>query len=493
MESVPDNWGVGLSHTVFNPAVLAVVLISGFVICFASRNKALSIFLAASILIPTDQVLVVGPFHFPALRILILFGMARMLWAKIFSQSRIFSLGLNGIDKALILLSTFTFIDGVLLWRTSEQLIYQLGNIYTAFGLYFLLRFLIRDEEDIRGAIRTLAYIAAAVAVLMTYEQATGRNPVYSLLGGARAGVYGTVVAGENDHRFRATGSFAHPILAGTFGAILMPVFVGLGWKYKKDRKIALLGTVAAIVIPIAANSSTCLLGLIGGLGALCIWPLRKVMRPIRWSIVIVLVALHLVMKSPVWHLIARIDLTGSSSSYHRYELVNQCIRHFSDWFLVGTKDYASWDYSMYDLGNQYVAVADTVGLIPLVCFLAVVVFGFKYLGKARRASEANRGQELFIWAMGAALFANVIAFFGISYFDQTVVVWYAHLAIISTLAALVTPAVIPVGLDSPRPLWAGGAMGSGLTPTLPQAKYSRQTSSWASLEADSHELPKRV
>jgi len=157
-----------------------------------------------------------------------------------------------------------------------------------------------------------------------------------------------------------------------------------------------------------------------------------------RWAIAITLVALHLVMRAPVWHLISRIDLTGSSSSYHRYELLNQCILHFREWFLIGTKNYANWDWSMYDLSNQYVAVADPSGLIPLLCLIAMIVFGFKYLGRARKAVEGDRQQELFIWAIGASLFANVVAFFGIAYFDQTVIAWYALLAVISavTLAA---------------------------------------------------------
>jgi hypothetical protein len=66
-----------------------------------------------------------------------------------------------------------------------------------------------------------------------------------------------------------------------------------------------------------------------------------------------------------------------------------------------------------------------------LLAFLAIIVFGFKYLGRARKTAKADRRQELFIWALGSALFANCVAFFGISYFDQTIVVWYALLAVI--------------------------------------------------------------
>jgi hypothetical protein len=431
-----------------------------------------------SILVPTDQVLVLGPFHFPVLRILVVFGVARIVWVKV-SGNPILSGGMNWIDKALILFSIAKFIDGMFLWRDSKQLIFQLGNL-ADFMAYFVLRFLVRNEEDVRRTIRVVAYITIATACLMTFERITERNPVYGLLGGARADVYGTVSDRGDDHRLRATGSFAHPNLAGTFGAIVLPLFFGLWWKCKGDRTIATAAVVSATVIPIAASSSTALLGFIAGLVALCLWPLRKRMRVIRWGIALTLISLHLVMKAPVWHLISRIDLTGSSSSYHRYELVNQCILHFWDWFLVGTKNYASWGYSMYDLGNQYVAVADTAGLLPLILFVTAIVFAFKFLGTARIASQGDRAQELFLWALGAALFANVIAFFGIAYFDQTIVVWYAELAIISAATAgLTAPVSTPAEAQPSFQGWTGSS-------TAPVSRKERIS---AAVTLETHQL----
>jgi cbb3-type cytochrome oxidase subunit 3 len=139
-------------------------------------------------------------------------------------------------------------------------------------------------------------------------------------------------------------------------------------------------------------------------------------------------------MKAPVWHLISRIDLTGGSSSYHRFQLVNQCILHFRDWWLIGTKNYPNWGWDMWDLSNQYVGIADVSGLIPLLAFVAIIVFAFQYVAKSRRLAS-NKREELFVWALGAALFANVVAFFGIGYFDQTIVAWYALLAMIPVVA----------------------------------------------------------
>lgn len=432
MEPINLRFGGGPGLTMVHPIIMIAVLLAGLVMCFGSRNRALAAFLAGAILIPMDQILLIGPLHFPMLRVLIVFGAFRVMRAKL-SGEKLLGGGWNRIDLAMIVLTIFTALDGVLLYRESSAVIFQLGNLYSAIGAYFLLRFLIRDEADVLRAVRTLVWISLFVAVIMSYEQATGKNPYYAYLGGARADMYGSSL--ERDGKFRATGCFGHPILAGTFGAISLPLFIGLWWRDKKSRVLAAAGVAATTIIVLAANSSTALLGFGGGLLALSFWPMREWMRPVRWVTGITLVSLHIVMKAPVWHLISRIDVTGSSSSYHRYQLINQCILHFSDWWLIGTKSYAEWGWDMWDLSDQYVGTADTGGLIPLLAFVTIIVVGFKYIGRARRTAP-QRPQELFAWAIGAALFANVVSFFGIGYFDQTIVAWYALLVII--------PVVVP-------------------------------------------------
>ncbi len=439
----PQNlrFGGGVTETVLNPFVLVLVLIVGVLVLVLPRAKIIAPLLAAFILIPVDQVLLVGGMHFPMLRFVALFGFARLLRDKISARSTVFSGGINKIDIAVISFALVSGIAGVLLFQETGALVYQLGSIYTIFGVYFLLRHLIRDESDIVRMLRTLAWVAAAVAVVMTWEVTTGRNP-YALLGGASVEFYANAMA--RGDRFRATGCFAHPILAGTFGAIILPLFVLL-WRSKKDRWIAGLGFLSATVITLASNSSTPVLAYAGGLVALCMWPLRNWMRPIRGAALFVTVFLHLVMKAPVWHLIARIDISGGSSSYHRFMVVDECIRHFSEWWLVGVKSTFEWGWDMWDTANQYVSICDSSGLLPFLLFLAIIVFGFKYLGKARRG--ADRQQQMFLWALGAALFANVVAFMGISYTDQIVVVWYGLLASISA-AAILRPATASIRTD---------------------------------------------
>jgi hypothetical protein len=288
----------------------------------------------------------------------------------------------------------------------------------------------------------------------MTYEQVTGHNP-YALLGGAKASWYGSLMTRED--RLRALAGFGHPILAGTFGAIVMPLFVALWLKDRKNLKIAVLGVAASTMIVVASASSTPMLAYAGAVAIFCMWPLRDLMRPIRWGIVLTLASLHMVMKAPVWQLIDRINVVGGSSGYHRYQLVNQCILHFKDWWLYGVKDTGVWGWDMWDTANQYVSVADSTGLLPLILFVAILTYGFKYLGIARKSSAGNKPMELYYWGLGAAMFANAVGFFGISYWDQTEVVWYTFLAIIAATSITVavpaqTAATVPAP-DAPAKL----------------------------------------
>jgi hypothetical protein len=437
------KFGGGVAGSVINPLVLLAVLIACALICFAPRQKALVAFLTAGLLIPIDQVLVLGGVHFPMLRILAIAGFIRILRERRPSKTWLFAGGMNGLDVSVILLTFITAINGVILFHEFGAFVYQVGNVCTIMGTYLLSRLLIRSEEDILCAIRTLACIAAFVGLVMSYEITSGHNP-YALLGGAHAYAISNLV--QRDDRFRAQGPFGHSILAGTCGAVMVPLFAALWWMSRKDRKLAIVGFVGGTIMTVACNSSTPILGWAAGIGALCLWPVRRSMQAVRWAIVALLVVLQIVMKHPVWHLIIDIDITGGSSSWHRYMLVDQCIQHFRDWWLVGVKDTSVWGWDMWDTANQYVATCDNSGLVPFLLFMACLVYGFKYLGRVRRAVERDKRKALFAWGLSSALVANAVAFFGISYWDQTQVVWYAFLAMISGLVASQRrqPAVTP-------------------------------------------------
>lgn len=470
------KYGGGPTETIVNPAVLVLVVVAGLFICFSSRKRATIAFLISSILIPTDQILLIGAAHFPMLRLLALFGLIRVAKEKWSSKGPLFAGGFNRIDGIVAALSILTLLNAVLLFQMMAAFVAEAGVLLTTFGVYFLLRLLIRDEADVVRAIRTLAYLSIFIAICMSFEFATGHNP-YAVLGGARAAEYASLMV--RDSRVRAQGPFAHCLLAGTFGAVLVPLFAGLWWRTRNQRGLMVAGMLACTVIVLTSNGSTPMLAYAAGLLALGMWRMRAWMRVLRWSVVILLVSLHIVMKAPVWHLISRIDLAGGSSGYHRFMLIDQCIRHFSDWWLIGVKDTSAWGFDMWDTANQYVGRGESSGLLALLLFIAIFVYGFKRVGKALLAAGAEKKSAIFVWAIGAALFSHAVAYFGITYYDQMIVPWYALLAMISVLQVKKPKKLIPERARTS--LAVSSASVSAEEPVSFDARSSRSSESWIS------------
>jgi hypothetical protein len=308
-------------------------------------------------------------------------------------------------------------------YTDAGALVNQIGFLWDYLLGYLLLRSLIQDEEDSFLVIKCFAGLMVILGAAMIYEQMKTVN-VFGLLGGVVA------VPEVRDGKIRSQAVFQHALTAGTFAATAIPLFFLL-WKNGKAKLLSVVGIVGATVMTVTTQTSTSLLTYAAGILAVFAWPLRKKMKRVRTAIVVALISLHLVMKAPVWFVIARIDLTGSSSSYHRAELIDQFINHFSSWWLIGTKDAATWGWDMWDAQNMYVSVGEAGGLAALFFYILVISRSFARIGEARKRAK-NKQRQWFLWFLGAALFSNVIAFFGVNYFDQSRIAWFALISMIS-------------------------------------------------------------
>lgn len=423
----------GGGETVLHPAAVLLTLVAILLVLLLPRKYVVIPLFVICFFLPFEQKIMVAGLHFSMLRVLLIFCWVRVILNKLLGGRAAWKFQTNAIDTTFtlsILSGAFFF---VLLWREWGAVINRMGGLYTSFGIYFLVRYICQDEEDVDRTIRVLALICVPIALCMLNEQLTGRN-LFWIFGGVPEFV------GIREGALRAQGPFAHPVLAGAFGATLFPLFFGLWWGRKQSRTTAIVGIISAVVMVFASMSSTPLLAFVAGIIGLSFWPLRKQMRIIRWGLLCTIVGLHLVMKAPVWALIARVDVVGGSSGYHRYELVNQCIRHFSDWWLCGYKYPGKWGFEMADTANAFVDVATTTGLIPLIFFISNIVYGFKGIGAGRKRMQGDPVAERRLWVLGVALFANVMGFFGIVYFDQTIIAWYALLAMIAVASTVTKP-----------------------------------------------------
>jgi hypothetical protein len=448
------RFGGGASETVLHPAVLVAMLLAMLLFFVLPRKYVVVPVLATMFLIPAGQQFFVAGVHLFVCRVLILVAFVRAMASKVPKQKSHYAGGWNSIDTAF---TCYVVVSAAAtMARTPETgaLVNQIGYIWDLLLGYLLLRSLIRDEQDTFLVIKCLAGLMVLLAAAMVSEQIRMMN-VFGMLGGV------ALVPEVREGKIRSQGAFQHALTAGTFAATAIPLFFLL-WKNGKAKLFAGVGIVAATVMTLTTQTSTSLLTYVAGILAVLLWPIRKEMRRVRTGLVVVLVGLHLVMKAPVWFLIARIDLTGSSSSYHRAELIDQFVNHFSSWWLIGTNDAASWGWDMWDAQNMFVSVGEAGGLAALVFYILVISRSFAKIGNARKRIK-NRKQEWFLWFLGAALFANVVAFFGVNYFDQSKMAWFALISMIcaSTVPVLNVEVKVktPEGILMPEDhstLWGG-------------------------------------
>jgi len=326
MEPAHLRFGGGATETLLNPLVAVWMLIAIALILVLPRKQVITPLLLAVFTIPVGQVVVLGSLHFTVLRILILAGLVRRA-----SSRAKFPGGFNPVDRVVVLWTASALVVLSLQWMDTQALIHNFGDFLDALGGYFVVRFLIADGEAIPRTIKALAVVCVIQGTCMINEQISRLN-VFGYLGGMPLSV--TI----RDGKIRSEGVMGC-IYAGVFAGVLIPLFLWL-WTQGKSRWVACAGIAGATAMVITSNASTSWMALGGSIVGLAFWPLRKQMRLVRWGLALTLVALHLVMHGPVWSLIARVDLTGSSSSEHRSYLVDATIRHFSDWWLLGYKYY---------------------------------------------------------------------------------------------------------------------------------------------------------
>lgn len=422
MPDHPDQahyFGGGFAETSLSPIVIAMMIVAILLILCLPRKYVVAPVLLAIFLIPLGQQVYLLGVHWFVSRIIILAGLGRVMMGK---KGSLFAGTYNSIDRAFIASVVCEMVAFVLLFRDGSALINQFGFMIDYLGAYILLRALLRDHADVYRALKCLAALTVIMGFTMMREQQTMVN-MFGSIGGA-------IVPLVREGKIRSQGAFAHSLTAGTFAATLVPMFLLL-WFGGKAKLWAAAGLVGCTVMTLCSNSSTPLLGYVAGLFSICFWPIRNRMRMVRWVLVIGLVCLHLIMKAPVWFLLAHIDLTGGSSGYQRAELIDQCIRHFRDWWLIGTKDAGTWTWDMWDAQNQYVQIAETGGLSALVYFIVLIKRMYANLGNARKQIQDSKRQQWALWLLGSAVFAHLAAFFGINYFDQARVNWFVLVAAI--------------------------------------------------------------
>lgn len=422
------------------PLSIFFTLLASLSLLIVRRRWAPVPLLTASCYMTLGQMLVIGPFHFSVIRILLAVAITRIIMKREYPAG-----GLCGVDRLLIVWAAWALFSSAFHREPYDAFINRLGLVYNTLGVYFLLRSFIEQTNDVAALVKVTAFILLPVALEMLIEQFTHRN-LFSALGAVPEEVY---LRGD---RFRSQGPFRHPILAGTVGAVCAPLMVGI---WRLSPLTAKIGLTACLLMVVTSASSGPLMSLFFSILGLFLWRWRHLTRQMRIAAVLGYLLLDLVMKAPAYYLIARIDLVGGSTGYHRSRLIESAFQHLGEWWWAGT-DYTlhwmptgvTWSPEHTDITNHYIKMGVLGGLPLMVFFVLILCWGFYHVGKALRARiEAPITDQFLVWSLGASLFSHAVTCISVSYFDQSFLFLYLTLAmIVSVSTSRAEESAWPVG-----------------------------------------------
>ena len=356
---------------------------------------------------------------FTILRILVVAGVLRIL---LYGEQR--CIRWNKLDMTILLWVFCGASIYVIQWMNTRAIINRLGVIFDVVGLYWLFRQKIRSWGEVKFVFTLLAVSMVILVPLVALEWSTGRNPFVIL---------GKVMTNVRAERYRCQGPFPHSIMLGLFWATLVPLFVGLG--ITQNKKIFYwIAVTAAVFTIIASASSTPILVLAITLLGLVWFKWRHLTSKTGLYLAALLITLHIVMQAPVWHLLARINVIGASTGWHRYNLIDKAIEHFGEWVFIGCRTTEHWGFGLGDVTNQYILEGVRGGFITLLIFLAMICRVLKTL-LSLSLQEKDSKKQFLIWCLFTMIIGHCVAFFGVSYFGQITMLWYMMLAIAGLLA----------------------------------------------------------
>lgn len=430
-----------------SPIGIVFTLVAAVLILALPRRWAVAPLMASVCYMVLSQGIEIGPFSFFVIRIIVLVGLARLVIRHEFPNG-----GLNRLDWVVIVWAAWVLLCSVFRDNPSETLVSNLGLAFNICGVYFLLRSFLTTAEDVRFTCRLVVVLLVPVAIEMALEQIRQYN-LFSALGGVPE------VPAIREGRLRSQGPFAHAILAGTTGAACLPIALALWNSY---RVTSIVGACACVVIVITSASSSPLMSAMFATAALCMWPIRNYMKWVRLGILAGYLLLELVMKAPAYYILARIDVAGGSTGWHRAQLINAAFSNFSEWWLAGT-DYTrhwmptgvSWSPNHTDITNYYLDLGVRAGFPATLLFIGMLVVGYSMAGTAiRRIRAAGGSDEFLVWALGCSLFAHTATSIAVAYFDQSFAFIYLTLVAIVTMAGAtaVEPSAAPQKQPPARP-----------------------------------------
>jgi len=394
--------------------IFTVILAVGTFI--VPRKYVIVPLLIAACFVPVDQRIIIEGLDFTAVRILVLVAVLRIL-AR--GEQRVVRWGL--FDKLIGAWAITSSVIYVTQWGDMRAVIYKCGFLFDVIGLYWVFRQSIRSWSDLQTTVRSLAFCMLAMTPFVLFEFMTRQNPFAML---------GTVVTEERVGRFRCQGSFPISILLGLFCATVCPLLIGVAQISKKGL-LYWAAAGASVFMVVASASSTPAATFLVVLGVLLLYRWRQYTSTGWLLFFLTVLVLDVIMTPPIYHLISRVNIVSGSTGWHRYYLIDQAVKHFPEWAVLGVRSTAHWGRGLSDITNEYVLQGLRGGMITLGLFTAMIAVGFRSLGRFLNRPRFQ-SHDVLAWALFCSFVGHCVAFFGVSYFGQISILWLLTLSCVS-------------------------------------------------------------
>lgn len=402
------------------------------IVFFSNRRIALLGMFAGVLYLTHGQVINFFGINLFAIRILEIVAFLRILVKKEHSN-----IVITSADKLLIILYIYTTI--VFLIRSKVDHANSIGTAIDVLLSYFIFRALIIEPEDLKCFLLAFIYLLIPYVILVTIEMTTKNNP-FAIIGGLKFV--------ERGGRLRCMGSFRHPSLLGTLGAAFLPLYIPL-ILFGENRLKGLLGITLCFSIVILSNSGGPLNATVMAIVGWLLWFIRTNMSLVRKTLSGFIIFLGMIMEAPIWYLPAKLSSITGGDGWHRSYLIDVAFKDIHKWWMFGMGIEETQPWFPYlleatggaDITNIFISFGLQAGILSMILFILLLIKAYQLVSKGleniKIYNRAPTFDEYIVWGLGCTVTVHIATWFGITYFDQTYMIWLMQLAAISSFVNL--------------------------------------------------------
>jgi len=163
--------------------------------------------------------------------------------------------------------------------------------------------------------------------------------------------------------------------------------------------------------------------------------------KPALCTFMFMCIAVGIISNRPFYHVLLELGNLGKGDWYQRAKLIDSGIKTVDEWWLAGYggKDPgwgAAVGETVTDCNNEFLLKGIECGMLGVIALAGTLFMAYRGLIRAFRETADKELRSLY-WAMGCALAGIIIIWQGVSFFGQSVALFYCLMGTIGSSFAL--------------------------------------------------------